>query len=92
MFLFYTSWKHQRIFCLGAQNGNIGEKCDKNIIFHDKCTTWSYIAVGQRRSSLIINFEQVIKSLFFWNIYFTFFTTSWLHFFTTVLKSNFMEI
>ena len=32
-----------------------------------------FVLVGQSPSSVIINFEQVIKSFLVWNIYFTFF-------------------
>ena len=42
--------------------------------------------------SLIINLEQVMKGFLVWNVYLTFFYQCWFHFFTRLLKSNFMEI
>ena len=52
-------------------------KQQMNAAVNDVCSlvakwTWSDL-VAQRASSLIINFEQVIKSFLVWNIHFNFF-------------------
>ena len=45
--------------------------------------------VGERTSSLIVNFEQVIKPSLVWNIYFTFFlSVNDCTFYKSTVKSN----